>query len=857
MFFLFLGLVVLLVMHLQLRERVAVLEREKENRPESKGVVAPVTANAQMAAPPPPPASKPLLWPEYTAANTQPVVAAVAPPPPAGSGTGVEQTSFAPRMATPSVAEPAGEFFLYTWFKEQTLIKIGAILFFLGAVWFVGYAITEGWLRPEVQILLAFALACIAYGVGVWRARVDTVQYIVLTTLGTGIAMAATFAGQQLYALLPSPFALMLLCATIAYTVWVSVRTKTEWLAVVSVIAGLVSPLLVNAPEPSYPLLLTYLLVLAAGFSALVWLTRWRLVTLVTVAGVYLFQLALLERVADNVLWFFVVLSTALFFASSATSMARANAVLALDVIALAIVGVVFSIFASAIALSDSLALFVATIVVAGTGYAFRLRGLSGAVQSVMAGFALGTLLMGTTFLFSGYQLALAYAVEITTVFCLLTYLGVRPAVRGFATVAFVLPVLASFEALFGNAWRQGVVHGEAFLTLVIITMLFGVALWCVEQPRVRAEAWAAKVAGGFAVIGYFYTLVAGQRFAEGLAPRMVVDEVVIMYVLWGLVAVSLVWYMVVRSRTADALTYATLGMVPPLLFSLGSLTVGEWNTGVLHPHAVGSYLTLSFLGLILLLIYNYYERLRHSRAMAIFGVWGLISMGYVFLVLARFWDGVLPRFELSYVALYTSYACIVYALAATMINLRVAWSWVRVVLVLYILPLLLSISSLTAATWSGSAVHPDAMGLYACSTLAALLAVGLYTRTAAYTVEAAEVRGYAKAFAFVAGLYGFALIWLIAGALTPSAAAGVVVALFVYSVSGLALYSYGRIRDQKEVRYAGILLLVAVVLRLALVDVWNMEQIWKIVTFLGIGLLFIITALIEKPFQNNGRLKE
>jgi len=43
---------------------------------------------------------------------------------------------------------------------------------------------------------------------------------------------------------------------------------------------------------------------------------------------------------------------------------------------------------------------------------------------------------------------------------------------------------------------------------------------------------------------------------------------------------------------------------------------------------------------------------------------------------------------------------------------------------------------------------------------------------------------------------------------------------------------------------------LSAVVARLALVDVWEMEVLWRMVTFLGIGLLFIVTALVEKPFE-------
>ena len=74
-----------------------------------------------------------------------------------------------------------------------------------------------------------------------------------------------------------------------------------------------------------------------------------------------------------------------------------------------------------------------------------------------------------------------------------------------------------------------------------------------------------------------------------------------------------------------------------------------------------------------------------------------------------------------------------------------------------------------------------------------------------------------------------------------------VTIALFVYTVVGLVAYSIGRTQENAVYKRVGVLLLAAVVLRLGLVDVWVMETVWRIVTFLGIGLLFIGTALLER----------
>ncbi len=75
---------------------------------------------------------------------------------------------------------PAKELFLYTWFKEHTLIKIGGVFFFLGALWFVSYAINVGWLVPEIRIALGFALAGLFYVLGFTRASYTPMHYVVL-----------------------------------------------------------------------------------------------------------------------------------------------------------------------------------------------------------------------------------------------------------------------------------------------------------------------------------------------------------------------------------------------------------------------------------------------------------------------------------------------------------------------------------------------------------------------------------------------------------------------------------------------------------------------------------------------------
>ena len=67
--------------------------------------------------------------------------------------------------------------------------------------------------------------------------------------------------------------------------------------------------------------------------------------------------------------------------------------------------------------------------------------------------------------------------------------------------------------------------------------------------------------------------------------------------------------------------------------------------------------------------------------------------------------------------------------------------------------------------------------------------------------------------------------------------------------MAGLFATEYGKRKEKSDVIYAGVSLLAFVVLHLVLVDIWKMELLWQVVTFLGIGTMFIATALFETRF--------
>ncbi len=97
-----------------------------------------------------------------------------------------------------------------------------------------------------------------------------------------------------------------------------------------------------------------------------------------------------------------------------------------------------------------------------------------------------------------------------------------------------------------------------------------------------------------------------------------------------------------------------------------------------------------------------------------------------------------------------------------------------------------------------------------------------------------------------VGGLYYLALIWLCLHALLGDQL-GTAVSLVTYTVIGLGLYIGGLKTSDEFARLFGAMIVGGVVLRLLIVDIWDLELIFRIIAFFVIGVLLLATAFINK----------
>lgn len=820
---LFFGFLLLLFSHLNLRDRVKRLEAQRETSPEA---AAAVPAREMRTPAMPIPAASPAGTRMSTAVTPEP------------------SPQFAPVHAARVAPSPTPSRFV-TWFKEHTLIKIGGIFFFLGAAWFVSYAIKEGWLSPEIRVLLGFLLALAAYGLSwIRKQRESLMEYHVLTALGTGIMSATVLAAYGVFGLIPGEFALVLLALSVIYTVYVAFPTRTLWLTMCAAILGMASPLMTNTAEDMYTLL-PYLLVLTAGLLLVGLRVGWRPLTLLLLVGVLGYEFMHVDTASSTFLFSFVAVFSLVFFVSTTLSLIKTTEPQAIDVSTLALLSVGYIYLSAALRPDATLAIFVATAVVAMTGYALLTRQYPARVVAVYLGLATIGVLIGTSFLFSGYTLVLAYICEVTATFLLVTHLGLPERAVLTSTSLYLLPLIGSLASLTSPAWNSGAWHSDGLVVYAMLAALLTSTLWLIHKPGVAIYRSGQSLAAFFGITTCVYAyavsmVVAAAVFLPSIAPVMT-------YILWALISVSVMYYGLKKNLPLSVAKMAAASLVIPVVASIPSFFATEWSLGVYHIHGFGLLLMIVILILATLLLTQQFCRDYDRGLRSIIGVGVTLTTVYIGALFTSVWDNLLPVATAT-VATYVTYALLVYLLVSLLVSVRAQVTWIKRAILALVIPILMSLSSFTATGWPEGPLSPDAVGLFVLISLAVLLGIGL-ERKAAYVDEVSGQRVFtpwSKALFAVALAYTVGLIWSVAhSAILPNQA--ISLSLFVYTVSGLSAYLYGKRYQKQDITYVGIILLTIVVLRLLLIDVWNMEILWRVITLIGIGALFIGASLLER----------
>ncbi len=168
---------------------------------------------------------------------------------------------------------------------------IAGIALVFAAVFFLKYSVEHGWLQPPVRVIIGITVALallILCELKAARRYPSTAN--ALDAAAIAILMSTFFAAHKLWNLIPSPVTFVLLGVVTALAVLLSIRRDSLFIAVLGLLGGFATPVLLSTGENQPIPLFTYLTMLNIGLAWVAYRKTWPLLTTLTLVLTTLYQ---------------------------------------------------------------------------------------------------------------------------------------------------------------------------------------------------------------------------------------------------------------------------------------------------------------------------------------------------------------------------------------------------------------------------------------------------------------------------------------------------------------------------------------------------------------------------------------
>lgn len=200
-------------------------------------------------------------------------------------------------------------------FGQKWLLIIGIVTMVFGVGYFLKYSFEQGWIGPAGRVSMAYAWGIIFLVTGnLFRKKAYETFGLYLAGGGIATLYFSTFAAFQLYALIgqvPS-FAVMVLITVLAATL--SIVYDNKWLAVLGIVGGFLTPVMLRTGQDNQIVLMTYVTILNLGLLAIAFYKKWDLLNIFGFFFTYLLYAAWITVHYDNTKFWPAIIFLNLFY---------------------------------------------------------------------------------------------------------------------------------------------------------------------------------------------------------------------------------------------------------------------------------------------------------------------------------------------------------------------------------------------------------------------------------------------------------------------------------------------------------------------------------------------------------------
>lgn len=243
---------------------------------------------------------------------------------------GLPPVSIEPNVKTDtSAGMDAGEFEIAigkTW-----LNRVGAFILLLGIGFFIKYAFDRGFISPTMRVLIGAGIGLLLIAGGEYSIRKGMRQFAAgLLGAGSATLYFSTYAAHTFYELMGTRSTFGCLCAVTALSTIMSVRGNLLGIAILGLVGGLWTPLAVSTGRNEQVALLTYLIILDVGFLTCGLIRRWHVLRLLTFVGTLVLFFGWYDKFyTPNALWVtlgFIAAFYAIYMAEGQIAVRRPDA---------------------------------------------------------------------------------------------------------------------------------------------------------------------------------------------------------------------------------------------------------------------------------------------------------------------------------------------------------------------------------------------------------------------------------------------------------------------------------------------------------------------------------------------------